>query len=563
MYTIIHYPQETEYSMILRVISILITTSFISGYAAFSGSDYSEAMRMAVKFYGAQRCGNTHNWMLHENKDLKTPPVCHTLDAYQGSDMSGGWHDCGDHIKVATTMGYAAICLLSAYDVWPAAFEDNYDTAYKGPNGIPDVLDEAKVATDYFLKSLIDNKTFVYYLGGDQDHNKWVTSSFQSTLGASEGGDPRPSMQSTSTGGAQVADYASALALMAKHYPDQAYAAKCKAAAISYYDWAKSHQSNISIPSFYSSPNSEISDELSLAAILLYHLTKTESYKTDALNYVKEKWESNSALAWDTKADISYYYLVKADPNAKNSSGGFYRNFLAKNVSKGMAGVGSNQYGFPWGFLSNNWGTNKLACGSAYASALLGKLLEDKVVTSVEPAVTSEQAYAYTAKIVDYMLGNNEFKHPFLHGYKGDMTHRVHHRNAMGRDDNPPTATKNSAPFMFASGALIGGPSSANSFQNIIEGGSAFMETESGCDYNGPFVGAQANLVSKLDPKTPVKKLPLGKSVNTFRSTAKTVVDIRGRTIPASGMTNTSGIYFVNEQTTTQSRLSKIISTGR
>ncbi|NLD95392.1 MAG: hypothetical protein GX639_22300, partial [Fibrobacter sp.] len=230
--------------MILRVISILITTSFISGYAAFSGSDYSEAMRMAVKFYGAQRCGNTHNWMLHENKELKTPPVCHTKDAYDGHDMSGGWHDCGDHIKVATTMGYAAICLLSAYDVWPKAFEDNYDTAYNGPNGIPDVLDEAKVATDYFLKSLIDNKTFVYYLGGDQDHNKWVTSSYQSTLSASEGGDPRPSMASTSSGGAQVADYASALALMAKHYPDQTYAAKCKAAAISYYDWAKSHQSN-------------------------------------------------------------------------------------------------------------------------------------------------------------------------------------------------------------------------------------------------------------------------------------------------------------------------------
>jgi hypothetical protein len=563
MYKFIHYLQETGNSMILRVISILITTSFISGYAAFSGSDYSEAMRMAVKFYGAQRCGNTHNWMLHENKNLTTPAVCHTKDAYQGTDMSGGWHDCGDHIKVATTMGYAAICLLSAYDVWPAAFADTYDTAYKGPNGIPDVLDEAKIATDYFLKSLIDNKTFVYYLGGDQDHNKWVTSSFQSTLGASEGGDPRPSMASTSSGGAQVADYASALALMAKHYPDQAYAAKCKAAAISYYDWAKAHQSNISIPSFYSSPNSEISDELSLAAILLFHLTKTESYKTDALNYLKEKWESNSALAWDTKADISYYYIVKADPNAKNSSGGFYKNFLAKNVSKGIAGAGSNQYGFPWGFLSNNWGTNKLACGSAFASALLGKLLEDKVVTSVEPAVTADQAYSYTAKIVDYMLGNNEFKHPFLHGYKGDMTHKVHHRNAMGRDDNPPTATKNTATFMFASGALIGGPSAANSFSNIIEGGNAFMETESGCDYNGPFIGAQANLVSKLDPKTPVKKFSSDKSVTSFRTTAKTVVDIRGRTLQASGITNTSGIYFVNEQMATHSRISKIISSGK
>ena len=162
------------------------------------------------------------------------------------------------------------------------------------------------------------------------------------------------------------------------------------------------------------------------------------------------------------------------------------------------------------------------------------------------------------------MLGNNEFIHRFLHGYKCDMTHRVHHRNAMGRDDNPPTATKNSAPFMFASGALIGGPSAANSFQNIIEGGSAVMETESGCDYNGPFVGAQANLVSKLDPKTPVRKRSLNKNISpSFRNAAKSFVDIRGRTIQATGIRGTSGIYFVNEQTATHSRLLKIISTGK
>ena len=37
--------------------------------------------------------------------------------------------------------------------------------AYGAANGIPDVLDEAKVATDYFIKSFPDASTFVYYVG--------------------------------------------------------------------------------------------------------------------------------------------------------------------------------------------------------------------------------------------------------------------------------------------------------------------------------------------------------------------------------------------------------------
>ena len=53
---------------------------------------------------------------------------------------------------------------------------------------------------------------------------------------------------------------------------------------------------------------------------------------------------------------------------------------------------------------------------------------------------------------------------------------------------------------MFASGGLIGGPSSTGVFQNVIEGGASYTETEGGCDYNAPFVCAIANIVAQLDP---------------------------------------------------------------
>lgn len=472
--------------------------------AAYSSSDYREAINMGLKFFGGQRCGDTHNWMLHDNNSV-SKKYCHTKDG-QGKingggngnyNLTGGWHDCGDHIKVATTMGYAATSLLIAYDIWPAAFQDNYDGEYGAPNGIPDVLDEAKIATDYFIKSFIDDNTFVYYIGDRCDHDEWRTSSAQSDLSVDKGGDPRAVWTTSEKGGPQAAGYAAALALMAKHYPDNEYKKVCQEYAVKAYNYAVKHKSShASIPIFYDAPNTEWTDELSLAAILLYVVTGDDNYKSEALGYLQGKWESNSPLAWDTMSDYAYYYIIKADPTAGNGQGGVIAEFLRKNVTTLHIPNGEkDSNGFPY-YLSK-WGTNKLACGGATSAALYLKLVEDGVITSDE---NCEKIKNFNLRVIDYVLGKNEFNHTFLHGYKGDMHFRIHHRNAMGRNDNPPTNVKNSCDFMFASGALIGGPSSPGVFQNIIEGGSSYTETEGGCDYNAPFVAAIASIVAEKDP---------------------------------------------------------------
>jgi len=508
---------------------LCLSTSQIQAQTGFSADDYNLALRMTLKFFGGQRCGNTHNWMLHDNPS-SAANACHTKDRYRGlgpddvnsgpgswpaktapdtgADVSGGWHDCGDYIKVATTMGYAAVSLLTAYDVWPKAFEDNHSAAYGPPNGIPDVLDEVKIATDFFMKSFPDENTFVYYVGhGSPDHQEWVTSDFQSARPVEKGGDPRPSYASKVSGGAQAANYASALALMAKHYPDAEYRARCSTAAVTIHKFARKNPDNISIPEFYGSPNQEVSDEHGLMCVLLYGLTGGEAYKAEAFQIMSGKWESNNAPAWDTVADLLYYYMIKADPGADNGQHGFYQDFLRQNVKKGIDGA--TAYGIPWNWLTSDWGTNKLASGSAFAAALYVKLLEDGVIEAegAKVTVTAAQAAAYNKKIVGYMMGANEWNHPFIHGFKGDFHFRVHHRNAMGLNEDVTVSNfkpvdKNGAPYLFASGALIGGPSKEGSFGNIIEGeGAAYVETESGCDYNAPFVAAIANIVQTLDPK--------------------------------------------------------------
>lgn len=473
----------------------------------YEPSDYREALNMSLKFFGGQRCGDTHNWMLYDNKSV-SKKSCHTKDG-QGSvnggangnyDLTGGWHDCGDHIKVGTTMGYAAVSLLVAYDLWPKAFQDNYDENYGAKNGIPDVLDEAKIATDYFMKCFLP-EGFCYYVGSPGDHNVWMTSSRQSMQSVENGGDPRPVWISSSMGGPQAANYISALCLMAMHYPDNEYKLKCREAAISAYPFAKANKSqHAPIPQFYSNPNPEWTDELSLAAVLLHKLTGEDRYLNDATQFMAGKWESNYPLAWDTMTDFVYYYLASIDPSMDNGSGKKFAEMHYNNIFNTDAAhiktAEKSSNGFP--YYSSRWGTNKLALGGAVSCALYKKLVDDENVTVTESDLA--KINNYVTRIVDYVMGNNEFNHTFLHGFKGDMTFRIHHRNAMGRNDNPPTYVKNSCDYMFASGGVIGGPSGVGQFENVIEGGASYTETEGGCDYNAPFVAAIASIAASVCP---------------------------------------------------------------
>ena len=470
-------------------------------------NDYEEAMYMTVKFFGGQRCGDANNWMLEENDDISVDPVCHIKDEFNGNDLTGGWHDCGDHIKVAHTMGYSAVCLLTAYDVWPTAFKDYYSQNYGKADGIPDVLNEVKVATDYFMKSFPDENTFVYYVGnGSHDHDRWINSAEQSTLKNSDGGEaegPREVMFTTDAGGSTAGNYSTALSLMSILYRehDAKYADKCLESAIKIYKFAKKNcEEVVSIPTFYPRVNKDWWDELALAATMLYRITDEDEYRLDSRGFYADKYQSNYPESWDTVADIAYYYMVKY-----RSDQSYTEDLLARNVGKGIKSATS--YGLPWKWSGlSKWGVNKLFCGSAFAAALYAQALKEETIRGELPDlegddVTEEDSWAYNKKIVDYMLGDNEFGHPFIHGFKGDMTHKIHHRNSMGRtlkDDDGYTTTeqKNTLDYRFASGGLIGGPVKEGVFSNIVEGGTAYKETEGGCDYNAPFIGALANLLA-------------------------------------------------------------------
>jgi endoglucanase len=494
--------------------AVMILSAVAASFAAttFSGEDYREAGWLTLRFLGAQRCGSTGNWALKGHDSSKGGEVCHTKDGDTvGHDLTGGWHDCGDHWKVCFTMGFAAYTLLKAYEIFPAGFQDIYKQTYSytdsmpeaDGDGIPDVINEAKVATDYFIKAIPDSNTFYAECGNpDYDHQEWKTSAYQSLNSVVKGGNPRPVVALTDKAGASCAQFTAALAVMAKLWPSfgaQSYADSCKKAAIMGYAYAKKNYSNQYYNSGFYQENSEGTDDMIVAASELYFLTGDTTYKNQAKNFIVNKWESGWAYSWNSLWEAAYYDLLKIDSSMTNQSGktvmtlfkGSYTTAVGKKNSAGLC-------------FFDGWGSCRYAGGVAFAMMMLYD------ITKKSYPAFADSALALAQSQVDYCLGNNEFERSFIHGFGSNSWNKVHHRNIQGIDDNPTDAIKEATEFKFKrSGALIGGPTAPNTFNNSIVD---YTCTESGCDYNAGITGALAGLISIKEPYSTAIKSPYNKS---------------------------------------------------
>jgi hypothetical protein len=510
-------------------ISLVLTLS--AAISAFTADEYVEAGWLSLRFYGAQRCGATGNWALADHDPSKGGSVCHTKDGQTANvNLTGGWHDCGDHWKVCFTMGFSAYTLLKAFDVFPAGFTDRYKQVYKytetmpapDGDGIPDVINEAKVATDYLIKAIPDENTFYAECGDPiKDHMEWKTSAYQSLSSADKGGDPRPVVKLTDKGGISCAQSTAALAIMARLCPTfgmQAYADSCRAAAIRGYAYAKKNASRTYSRSGFYEEKNEPNDDLIVAASELYFLTKEEKYKTDAKSFIQNKWESGFAYAWGSMWEAAYYNLLKIDPAMNNGAGKTVMTLFKGSLDKGISN--KNQGGLSF---YDGYGSCRYAGGAAFAMLLLADL------TKTSDAATSQKAFDFSKSQVDYILGNNEFKRSFLHGFGSNPWDKVHHRNLHGIDTNPSDAIKESTPFKFKrGGALIGGPSSYNSFVNSVVN---YTTTESGCDYNAGITAALAALISQNKPYAAVVRVNQRISNSTIKESVNARLSRTGQGI--------------------------------
>jgi hypothetical protein len=256
---------------------------------------YNFVFETTMKFFGAQRCGKTDSWF-HKNCHLKDGDFLGSK--YTGA-LSGGWHDCGDHIKVAETTAYAAVVLGMTYSFWPEKAEDFYGKSYDdtlpfGTDGVPDVLYESKIGADYILKlytvskelGLVEKHNMYHSIIDGEDHAYWDLPEHQDIAPHSKGGPPRTPRDGI---GSDVAGmYVATLAFFSKNWEpfDPAYAKTCLAAAKDMYDKLivnRRGTPTLNELGFYTAGSGPQVDDEALAALALWYVTKDPRYRKDLL----------------------------------------------------------------------------------------------------------------------------------------------------------------------------------------------------------------------------------------------------------------------------------------
>lgn len=492
----------------LAVVSISVGNVFSQ---AFTTTDYKKALWLTTRFYGGQRSGS-ENWLLYNHlpagvdASLKGKAFSADKDT-DGYDLSGGWHDCGDHVKFGQTEFYSAYMLLKGYAEFPKGYDDYYsydyacyktsgDWSWEGnkhqPNGIPDILEEVKHATDYFIKCTRNSSTFYYQVGqGDPDHAKWETAVKMQTESVSNGGQTRVVYKNPND--ASMPSFCGAtLALMSRLYRqyDATYADLCLTHAKYAYDYAATKKWNVAGTGdggFYSA-NDNAKDDYACMVSELFWATNTTSYKTEALAFsVKASpgqggdiYGKGYGFDYSNNGDIAVYNLaLLGHPDGKTVLNSIVNTHYKGNVQSDGQFNGGNA----------SWGPLRYNANSAFIVALNQKLQG----TEAKP-----DKFIYDN--IDYILGKNSASQSFVVGFGAKSAKFPHHRNVYLNDANPGDAAKRqmTIPTKNAQfGAMVGGTRSVSQYSDDVVN---YQHTEPGIDYNACLVGVLAYINSVLAP---------------------------------------------------------------
>ncbi|MBN1127414.1 MAG: glycoside hydrolase family 9 protein [Chitinispirillaceae bacterium] len=422
-------------------VAVAVTVSFAQTH------DYGSALDAAIKFYDANRCGpnagtgNQFSWR----------GACHTDDKDGSIDLTGGYHDAGDHVKFGLPQCWSAATLAWAMYEFPDVFAPRKAAYFR----------MLKWFTDYFLKCHPSANVFYYGVGdGNADHGYWGTPEAQT--GA------RP-VRKAPPGSDVCALASSALSLMYLIYKseDAAYAERCLTAAKSLYAIAlanyRTKETGRSTDgaggNFYKT--SSHYDDMCWGGIWLYTATGTSTYLDSIYawtlvpndpgdNHYQKRWSP----AWD---DNILFVLLKM---AEITGDERYYQGLVWNLEWCRDVCNKSPYGIP---VIDVWGVLRYASAEAGLGFLAYKLLGYNGFNTLG------------GKIIDYCLGTNPETRSYLTGWGRNPPIHPHHRA------NEPV--KGGA-VKGVVGALVGGPTDDVYNDNIDN----FQETEVALDYNASFI---------------------------------------------------------------------------
>jgi endoglucanase len=424
--------------------AILVLTILTASAFAYN---YYDALLKATYFFDANKCGPNAGT---DSVVSSWRSACHTQDGSTVSlDLTGGYHDAGDHVKFGLPQCWSAATLGWALYEYRATF----DTAGVSTK----LLSVIKYFTDYFLKCHPNASIFYYQVGdGNADHGYW---------GAPENQTGTRPVISAPPGADVCGEAAAALALMYLNYKstNSAYATQCLTAAKEIFNIGMTglgRSSDGSGGSFYKSTSHF--DDLGWASIWLSVATGDSSLLSpiDAWldvpndpgdNHYQKKW----APAWD---DVHLFVMLKM---AELTGMQKYIDGVVWNLTYFRDTLQKTPKGLPW---LDQWGCLRYASDEAGMGFLTYKLLGLNTY------------YATGNLTMDYCLGTNERNASYVTNYLTSPPVHPHHRA------NEP---QQGGPTHGMVGALVGGPSNDGSYVDSV---GDYTHNEVAIDYNAAYI---------------------------------------------------------------------------
>ncbi|MEJ6951302.1 glycoside hydrolase family 9 protein [Natronospora cellulosivora (SeqCode)] len=445
---------------------ILTLLIFLSTSTSFSSDfDYARALRYSIYFFDANKCG--HDVCEDNVFDWRGP--CHLDDGHDVDvDLTGGFHDAGDHVKFGLPQAYTASILGWAYYKYSNVFEET---------GVQEkFLSTLKYFTDYMLKCHPEPDVFYYQVGdGAVDHTYWGAPEEQTG--------ERPTLHYadlSNTASDVLGQTSAALTLMYLNYKDidADYAQECLEAAKNLYQMGIDRPGYNEVSAYYRS--SSFYDDLAWAASWLYLVEGDPQYLEDAEEFVVQPnqlgdnmLEHRWTMCWDDMylpAMFKLYQITNKD---------IYKDALEYNLDYWLYSLETTPGGLK--YLSN-WGVLRYVSAASMLALMYYEETDDEAL----------KEFAHSQ--IDYILGDNPEDMSYLIGYGERWPKHPHHRAANGYTYADGDNQKEAIHVLL--GALVGGPDLED---NYIDDVNQYQYTEVAIDYNAGFVGAVAGLINALE----------------------------------------------------------------
>lgn len=332
-------------------------------------------------------------------------------------DVSGGWHDAGDQLKYLITSSYATAHMLLAFELYPHKFADKVNAlGQPSPNGVPDVLDEARWGLDWIQKVHPATGQLVHQVGDDRDHRGWKMpdrdnsdygwgpNTYRVAYFATGKPQGLQKYKSEATGVANLAGRSAAAMAMAariwkENLNDPVFSNQCLRTAKSMYQLGKDKegfQQGNSYGAPYRYMEETWADDMEWGAAELYKTSGEKQYLLDAKRYALMA-NTVSWMPLDSAAHYQYYPFVNighyvlhglVEKNFQDTLASSYKNGIEHTFRR----ASNNPYGVGIPFI---WCSNNLLTSLITQVILYEKMTSDKTY------------HKFMVEQRDWLLGRN------------------------------------------------------------------------------------------------------------------------------------------------------------